>query len=332
MGITCGIDWAEAHHDVALVDTAGATLAKLRIGTGIAGFTALLALIAEHADDPKSVPVAIETDKSLIVAALQAAGFTVYAINPRAVARYRERSAQAGGKSDPGDAIVLANILRTDAHMHRALPSISEGGLAVKALARQHQEAIWARQLTVNRLRSALLEFHPNALNAFPNLTHKAALEVIGAARRRTDLVRARRVQPQPPQDRHPHRRQLKPAARSANPETNGRGAPGNDRPTGPHHLLLQDEVASTSTVFLTTTTTCPATLESVCTPRRRCTTPPHPRSAPNAGHPRRRLRRQPRRFRDSHPRHPGFPPSPGSTTHQPKHPSNPHEKLSHRP
>jgi transposase InsO family protein len=108
--------------------------------------------------------VAIKTDKNLLVAALQAAGFTVYAINPRAVVRYRERSAQAGGKSDPGDAQVLANVLRTDRHVNRALREISEVGLAVKALARQHQEAIWARQLTVNRLRSVLCEFYANAM------------------------------------------------------------------------------------------------------------------------------------------------------------------------
>jgi len=182
LGITCGIDWAEAHHDVALVDDVGTTVAKCRIDTGLAGFTTLMALIAEHTDEPGSVAVAIETDKNLIVTAFQSAGLSVFAINPRAVARYRERSAQAGGKSDPGDAIVLANILRTDRQVHRALPRISEGGLAVKALARQHQEAIWARQLTVNRLRSALLEFYPNALKAFPVLTHKAALEILGAA------------------------------------------------------------------------------------------------------------------------------------------------------
>jgi len=109
LSITCGIDWAEAHHDVAIVDGDGKAVAKLRIDTGLPGFTALMALLAEHTDDPASVPVAIETDKNLIVVALQAAGLTVYAINPRAVARYRERSAQAGGKSDPGDAIVLAN-------------------------------------------------------------------------------------------------------------------------------------------------------------------------------------------------------------------------------
>ena len=182
MTITCGIDWAERHHDVALVDGDGTTMAKKRIDTGFGGFTELVALIAEYGGEPATVAVAIETDKNLVVAALQAGGFTVYAINPRAVARYRERSSQAGGKSDPGDAIVLANILRTDRHVHRPLPQISELGLAVKALARQHQEAIWARQLTVNRLRSLLFEFYANALEAFPNLTHKAALEVLGAA------------------------------------------------------------------------------------------------------------------------------------------------------
>ena len=87
--------------------------------------------------------VAIETDKNLIVVALQTAGLTMFAINPRAVARYRERHGQSGMTSDPGDAAVLADILRTDRHQHRTLPAISDGGLAVKALARQHQEAIW---------------------------------------------------------------------------------------------------------------------------------------------------------------------------------------------
>jgi transposase len=125
--------------------------------------------------------VAVETDKNLIVVALLAAGFTVYPINPRAVARYRERHGQAGGKSDPGDAIVLAHILRTDRHRHRPMPVSSETALAVKALARQHQEAIWARQHTVNRLRSVLLEYYPNALDAFPNLTHRAALTILAA-------------------------------------------------------------------------------------------------------------------------------------------------------
>ncbi len=156
-------------------------IVKRRIDTGATGFSELTALIAEHDSDPTSVPVAVETDKGLLVAALQAAGFEVHAVNPRAVARYRERHAQAGGKSDAGDAVVLANILRTDRHLHRPLRRTSERAAAVKVLARQHQEAIWARQQAVNRVRSLLIEFFPNAIKAFPVLTHRAALTVLGA-------------------------------------------------------------------------------------------------------------------------------------------------------
>ncbi len=180
--ITCGIDWAEGHHDVAVLDDAGRVLTRRRIDTGITGFSELMSLLAEHAEDPVTVPVAIETDKNLIVVALQAAGLAVFAINPRAVARYRERHGQSGKKSDPGDAALLADVLRTDRHQHRTLPKISPAGLAMKALARQHQEAIWALHMTTSRLRSVLLEFYPQALKAFPNLKHKAALTVLASA------------------------------------------------------------------------------------------------------------------------------------------------------
>jgi hypothetical protein len=142
-GLTCGIDWAEAHHDVALVDENGNAVAKKRVTADLPGFTELLELIAEHGGSPEQTPVAIETDKTLFVVALAAAGFTVFPVNPKALARYRERHGQSGAKSDPADAATLANVLRTDRHVHRTLPAISDQGLTVKALARQHQEAIW---------------------------------------------------------------------------------------------------------------------------------------------------------------------------------------------
>jgi transposase len=187
MTITCGIDWAEQRHDVAVLDHDGRVLARRRIDVGVAGFTELVGLLNDLAGGPsgldgRSVPIAIETDKNLLVVALQSAGFTVYPINPLAVARYRDRHGQAGKKSDADDARVLADILRTDAHRHRALPEVSEHGREVKALARQHQEAVWAMQQTANRLRSILLDFYPQALLAFPNLLHKAAQAVLTAA------------------------------------------------------------------------------------------------------------------------------------------------------
>lgn len=181
--ITVGIDWAEGHHDVAIHgDEAGRTLHQGRIDTGPAGLTQLLAMIAECGGGPGSTPVAMETDKNLLVVALRAAGFEVYPINPRAVARYRERLGQAGVKTDPRDARVLADILRTDRHLHRPMQHDSEQAQAVKAAARQHQEAIWALHQTLSRLRSLLLEFYPNALTAFPHLQHHTALAVLALA------------------------------------------------------------------------------------------------------------------------------------------------------
>lgn len=182
MGITCGVDWAEDHHDVVVMDDRGMVLEGRRIDAGIEGYGDLLGLIAAHGGSAAGTPVALETDKNLLVLALRAAGFTVYPINPRAVARYRERHYQAGKKSDHGDASVLADILRTDRHQHRPLPATSDHALTIKALARQHQEAIWALHQTTSRLRSMLLEFYPQALKAFPNLNHKTALTILAAA------------------------------------------------------------------------------------------------------------------------------------------------------
>src|SRR5680860_375379 len=72
MKITCGIDWAEGHHDVALVNSDGELVAKLRIDTGLTGFSELMTLLAQHTEDPTGAPVAIETDKILLVAARRA--------------------------------------------------------------------------------------------------------------------------------------------------------------------------------------------------------------------------------------------------------------------
>jgi hypothetical protein len=152
MDVFCGIDWAEDHHDIALTDRDGQLLARRRISDDAAGFTALLALLAGHGDsaaDP--VPVAIETPRGLLVACLRATGRSVYPINPMAVARYRDRHSIAGRKSDHGDAVVLAGILRTDLHAHRPLPADSELAQAIAVLARAQQDADWYVRPTAAR-------------------------------------------------------------------------------------------------------------------------------------------------------------------------------------
>ena len=178
--IFVGDDWAEDHHDVYLLDEAGQRLAARRLPEGIAGIRGLHELIGAHAEEPEQVAVGTETDRGLWVSALVAAGYQVWAINPMAAARYRDRHHVSGAKSDASDAKLLADLVRTDRHNHRQIAGDSPGAEAIKVLARTHQSLIWARTRHANMLRSALREYYPAALEAFDSLTDRDALAILG--------------------------------------------------------------------------------------------------------------------------------------------------------
>ena len=180
-----GNDWAEDHHDVEVQDETGRRLGKARLPEGVAGIARLHELIGGFTTEDmtaEQVLVGIETDRGPWVAALVAAGYTVFAINPRQVARYRERHGTSGAKSDAGDAHVLADMVRTDAHQLRAVAGDSALVEGVKLVARAHQNLIWDRHRQQLRLRSALREYFPAALEAFDDLAAADALDLLGAA------------------------------------------------------------------------------------------------------------------------------------------------------
>ena len=126
--------------------------------------------------------IGIETARGLWVQALGATGYQVFAVNPLAVARYRDRHQVSGAKSDAGDAKLLADLVRTDRHNHRPLAGDSPDVEAIKVLARAHQNLIWARTRHTNALRSALREYYPVALEAFDDLAERDALAILGRA------------------------------------------------------------------------------------------------------------------------------------------------------
>ena len=180
-----GDDWAEDHHDVALVDAAGRRLARARLREGVAGIARFHELIAEHVpegDGPGQVMIGIETDRGPWVAALVACGYQVYAINPRSVSRYRERHSTSGAKSDAGDAWLLADLVRTDAARHRPVAGDSPAAEGIKVLARAHQRLIWDRHRSALRLRSLLREYFPGALAAFADLSAPDTLDLLARA------------------------------------------------------------------------------------------------------------------------------------------------------
>ncbi len=172
--------------------------------------------------------IGIETERGPWVAALVAAGYEVFAINPKSTARYRERHSTSGAKSDPGDAHVLAEIVRLDRAHHRPVAVDSADGEAMKLVARAHQTMIWERTRHVLRLRIALREYYPAALAAFGDLDEPDTLELLAAA---PDPDRAARLSKAkiaacaaarpPPQHRRPRRSRSRPRCgrrRCANP------------------------------------------------------------------------------------------------------------------
>ena len=181
--IFVGIDWAEVHHDVCVLNEQGEVLARRRIGDDLAGLRTCHELLGDLAEEPADVVIGLEKDRGLIVAGLVAAGFTIYAINPLASSRYRSRHHTSGSKSDPGDAKMLADLVRTDRHNHRPIAGDSSLAEALKLLARAHQSAVWARQRQVNALRNSLKDYYPGALDMFGTLLFKPdALSVLGIA------------------------------------------------------------------------------------------------------------------------------------------------------
>jgi transposase len=206
--IFVGIDWSERHNDVCVLDEDGDVLETARVPEGIEGTARLHEVLATHADAPEQVVIAIETDRGLLVRSLVAAGYEVFAVNPLSVDRYRDRHRTSGAKSDPGDAKVLADLVRTDRANHRPVAGDGELAEGIKLLGRTQQSFVWERQRYVNRLRSDLREFYPAALEAFgtdlasddavavlsiaptPELGRRLSRSKIGAALRRAGRQR----------------------------------------------------------------------------------------------------------------------------------------------
>src|ERR1700722_19026694 len=185
MRLFVGDDWAEDHHDVEVMDEAGKVLARKRLPEGAAGIAQLHALVGAHLGedgDGADVLVGIETDRGPWVAALAAAGYLVFAVNPLQAARFRDRHGVSGAKSDAGDAHALADMVRTDSHQLRPAAGDSPEAGGIKVLARTHKTMIWERTREVQRLRHQLREYFPAALEAFADLDAPEALELLGKA------------------------------------------------------------------------------------------------------------------------------------------------------
>ena len=201
--LLAGDDWAEDHHDVELQSPQGRVLSKARLPEGVAGMARFHTMVAEAGQvlgvdpadlDEVEVQVGIETDRGPWVQALIAAGYRVFAINPLQVARYRERHSVSGAKSDTADAHTLADMVRTDAHQLRPVAGDSAEAAAIKVVARAHKTLIWERTRHAQRLRHALRDYFPAALQAAEVIGDLDAADTLELLSRAPDPATAARL------------------------------------------------------------------------------------------------------------------------------------------
>jgi transposase len=179
MGYRAGLDWGAAAHAVCVIDEmSGGIVAHLEVEHTAAGLAEMLASLARIAP-ASELPVAIERPTGLVVETLVEAGHPVVPIHPNVVKACRPRYRAAGGKSDPGDAYMLADILRTDGHRFRPLQPCSDEIKALRALTRTRDDLVAERVALANRLRSLLDGFWPGAAAIFAAIDSPIALAFV---------------------------------------------------------------------------------------------------------------------------------------------------------
>ena len=171
-----GIDWADDHHDIHVTDDSAAPLDSFSIPHSYDGMKKLRGRLGKSSSDPGNVLVAVESHQGLLIYALLEAGYLVYPINPKAMDRYRDRYRMSSSKSDPKDAMVLANILRTDLHLYKPLPRETAGDARLRQLTRSHKSLGQQKTKMLNQLTTQLKSYYPIALRLFSRLDHKITL------------------------------------------------------------------------------------------------------------------------------------------------------------
>ena len=170
-----GIDWASQEHTVCVIDEQAWVIWRAIIPHTAQGMTALRATLTKLAE-PGTLPIAVERPSGLLVDTLVDAGFPVIPIHPNVLKASRPRYSAAQGKSDPGDAFILADLLRTDGHRFRPLLPLSDETRALRALVRTRDDLVAQRIALANQLRALLERFWPGAAVIFADIDSPIAL------------------------------------------------------------------------------------------------------------------------------------------------------------
>jgi transposase len=174
-----GIDWSDRFHSFCVLDADGNKLDGFEIPHGQEGFESAQARLRKHARCVEDIVIAIETKDSLIVDFFSEMGYVLHFLNPKQTDRFRDRHRMAHSKSDGFDAYVLADALRTDAHLFAALSPLDEQSLVLRVLTRSRVNLVKRKVAVINELKAALKRYFPLALELFDDLEHPGSIDFL---------------------------------------------------------------------------------------------------------------------------------------------------------
>ena len=178
MTVFVGIDWGGGSHAACVIDAIGTIADRIEVDHDREGLAKLVAWLARHGK-PSEIQIAIERPSGLLVDTLIEAGFIVVPIHPNVVKACRPRYRATSAKSDPGDAYILADILRTDGHRLQALKPQSDAIKALRGLVRGRDDLVATRVVLANQLTALLDSFWPGAAAIFADVASPIAIAFI---------------------------------------------------------------------------------------------------------------------------------------------------------
>ncbi|MFN6992661.1 MAG: IS110 family transposase [Aquincola tertiaricarbonis] len=173
--VFAGLDWASHLHAVCVINEHGTVCRQWEVSHDADGLRELMRALRALG----VCRIAIERPSGLLVDALVDAGLQVVPIHPNAVKASRPRYRSHGGKSDAGDAYLLADLLRTDGHRFKPLAPQSDEIRALRALVRGRDDLVATRVQLANQLRALLESYWAGAAEVFADVDSPIALAFI---------------------------------------------------------------------------------------------------------------------------------------------------------
>lgn len=188
-----GVDWADCKHDISIVSATGGKPVHQVITHTPEALSEWLSKLRQQYPEGQ-IAICLEQSKGALIFHLLGYDFlTIFPVNPKSLARFREAFTPSGAKSDFTDADLCREFVSTHRDRLRPWKPDDEHTRTITFLAEGRRKAVDERTRLTSRLRSTLKMYFPQALELLGDKLHsKMSLDFIGHWPQLADLQKAK--------------------------------------------------------------------------------------------------------------------------------------------